>query len=164
MKSGNNSANNTLIPRIDNCTNDVLVGGALCFHVSLLNYYFDFSVDACIVCVRCIYNLNISHVTNSYNLLFIQFRTLSTYSVLVHILIRNCINLNIIFVVIENDFSVTYCLPEDSCERLRHSFTGYRNVPDSLSDSLMVWHGYIEDILYLLANWNRWNRVQEPNS
>ncbi|CAB3223440.1 unnamed protein product [Arctia plantaginis] len=35
MKSGNNSANNTLIPRIDNCTNDVLVGGALCFHVQV---------------------------------------------------------------------------------------------------------------------------------
>ncbi|XP_075974262.1 signal-induced proliferation-associated 1-like protein 1 [Anticarsia gemmatalis] len=35
MKSGSNSTNNTLITRIDNCTNDVLVGGALCFHVQV---------------------------------------------------------------------------------------------------------------------------------
>lgn len=35
MKSGNNSANNTVITRTDNCTNDVLVGGALCFHVQV---------------------------------------------------------------------------------------------------------------------------------
>ncbi|PZC78124.1 hypothetical protein B5X24_HaOG202575 [Helicoverpa armigera] len=35
MKSGSNSANSTLITRVDNCTNDVLVGGALCFHVQV---------------------------------------------------------------------------------------------------------------------------------
>lgn len=35
MKSGSNSTNNTLITRVDNCTNDVLVGGALCFHVQV---------------------------------------------------------------------------------------------------------------------------------
>ncbi|KAF9418734.1 hypothetical protein HW555_004562 [Spodoptera exigua] len=34
MKSGSNSTNNTLITRVENCTNDVLVGGALCFHVN----------------------------------------------------------------------------------------------------------------------------------
>ncbi|XP_028042144.1 signal-induced proliferation-associated 1-like protein 2 isoform X1 [Bombyx mandarina] len=33
MKSGSNSANSTMVARVDNCTNDVLVGGALCFHV-----------------------------------------------------------------------------------------------------------------------------------
>ncbi|XP_052756013.1 signal-induced proliferation-associated 1-like protein 3 isoform X2 [Galleria mellonella] len=37
MKSGNNSSSNTILPRIDNCTNDVLVGGALCFHVQVLD-------------------------------------------------------------------------------------------------------------------------------
>ncbi|CAG4986744.1 unnamed protein product [Parnassius apollo] len=35
MKSGNNSNSNTVISRVDNCTNDVLVGGALCFHVQV---------------------------------------------------------------------------------------------------------------------------------
>ncbi|CAH1646630.1 unnamed protein product [Spodoptera littoralis] len=35
MKSGSTSTNNTLITRVDNCTNDVLVGGALCFHVQV---------------------------------------------------------------------------------------------------------------------------------
>ncbi|KAL4703790.1 hypothetical protein ACJJTC_011590 [Scirpophaga incertulas] len=35
MKSGSNSNNNTILPRLDNCTNDVLVGGALCFHVQV---------------------------------------------------------------------------------------------------------------------------------
>ncbi|KAM3964092.1 LOW QUALITY PROTEIN: signal-induced proliferation-associated 1-like protein 1 [Aphomia sociella] len=37
MKSGSNSSNNTVLPRIENCTNDVLVGGALCFHVQVLD-------------------------------------------------------------------------------------------------------------------------------
>lgn len=36
MKSGNNSTNNTVLARVENCTNDVLVGGALCFHVSII--------------------------------------------------------------------------------------------------------------------------------
>ncbi|XP_045534486.1 signal-induced proliferation-associated 1-like protein 3 [Papilio machaon] len=35
MKSGNNSNSSTVIPRLDNCTNDVLVRGALCFHVQV---------------------------------------------------------------------------------------------------------------------------------
>ncbi|XP_028161217.1 signal-induced proliferation-associated 1-like protein 1 isoform X2 [Ostrinia furnacalis] len=35
MKSGNNSNNNTVLPRVENCTTDVLVGGALCFHVQV---------------------------------------------------------------------------------------------------------------------------------
>ncbi|XP_046962369.1 signal-induced proliferation-associated 1-like protein 2 [Vanessa cardui] len=35
MKSGNNSSNNAIVPRVDDCTNDVLVGGALCFHVQV---------------------------------------------------------------------------------------------------------------------------------
>ncbi|XP_037298092.1 signal-induced proliferation-associated 1-like protein 2 isoform X2 [Manduca sexta] len=35
MKSGNNSNNNAVLPRVNNCTNDVLVGGALCFHVQV---------------------------------------------------------------------------------------------------------------------------------
>lgn len=34
MKGGGNSNNNTIIPRVDDCANDVLVRGALCYHVS----------------------------------------------------------------------------------------------------------------------------------
>ncbi|XP_060803682.1 signal-induced proliferation-associated 1-like protein 2 [Amyelois transitella] len=33
LKSNSNSSNTAVLPRMDNCTNDVLVGGALCFHV-----------------------------------------------------------------------------------------------------------------------------------
>ncbi|CAH2991250.1 unnamed protein product [Chilo suppressalis] len=35
MKSGSNSNNSTVLPRLENCTNDVLVGGALCFQVQV---------------------------------------------------------------------------------------------------------------------------------
>ncbi|XP_045488603.1 signal-induced proliferation-associated 1-like protein 2 [Pieris rapae] len=35
MKSNNSSSNSTVIPKTDDCTNDVLVGGALCFHVQV---------------------------------------------------------------------------------------------------------------------------------
>ncbi|XP_023944675.2 signal-induced proliferation-associated 1-like protein 2 [Bicyclus anynana] len=35
MKSGNNSNNNAIIPRIEDCNNDVLVRGALCYHVQV---------------------------------------------------------------------------------------------------------------------------------
>ncbi|XP_053612262.1 signal-induced proliferation-associated 1-like protein 1 [Plodia interpunctella] len=33
LKSTSNSGNSSVLPRVDNCHNDVLVGGALCFHV-----------------------------------------------------------------------------------------------------------------------------------
>ncbi|XP_049867769.1 signal-induced proliferation-associated 1-like protein 3 [Pectinophora gossypiella] len=35
MKSSSNTSNNAVLPRIDSCANDVLVGGALCFHVQV---------------------------------------------------------------------------------------------------------------------------------
>ncbi|KAJ0175515.1 hypothetical protein K1T71_008674 [Dendrolimus kikuchii] len=35
MKSGSNSSNNTVVARVDNCSSDVLVGGALCFQVQV---------------------------------------------------------------------------------------------------------------------------------
>ncbi|CAH0714429.1 unnamed protein product, partial [Brenthis ino] len=36
MKSGSNSNNNNnIVPRLEDCTNDVLVGGALCYHVQV---------------------------------------------------------------------------------------------------------------------------------
>ncbi|XP_045447446.1 signal-induced proliferation-associated 1-like protein 2 [Melitaea cinxia] len=49
MKSGNNSSNNAIVPRVEDCTNDVLVGGALCFHVQVQDEGAGGNLTDCII-------------------------------------------------------------------------------------------------------------------
>ncbi|XP_032515354.2 signal-induced proliferation-associated 1-like protein 2 [Danaus plexippus] len=49
MKGGGNSNNNTIIPRVDDCANDVLVRGALCYHVQVQDEGAGGSILDCIM-------------------------------------------------------------------------------------------------------------------
>ncbi|XP_045768166.1 signal-induced proliferation-associated 1-like protein 2 isoform X2 [Maniola jurtina] len=49
MKSGNNSNNNTIFPRVEDCANDVLVRGALCYHIQVQDEGAGGSILDCIM-------------------------------------------------------------------------------------------------------------------
>ncbi|XP_068632547.1 signal-induced proliferation-associated 1-like protein 3 [Battus philenor] len=74
MKSGNNSNSNTVIPRLENCTNEVLVGGALCFHVqvqdegaggNLLDCIMGVSADSIVLIEDCSRQIVLALPTNT---------------------------------------------------------------------------------------------------